>query len=167
MTAQIQDNIIYKSVPHSMASEPLGPYLKQMELKHDLVALSTACWRGYTSSWLIENEKLYLTDFKGRSKSQGEVDMNYLFPGQTKVFANWFKGEIRLPQGPMLEYVHMGYGSVYLEDLFIKIEKGIVVGERMVDNSEEFLRTHKPTIKLESEKKVGFWERVKGLFYKK
>jgi hypothetical protein len=164
MTAQIQDKIIYKGSTRSMASEPLGTYLKQMEPKHDLAAISTGCWRGYESTWLVENEKLYLTGFKGNSKSQGEVDMNYLFPGQTKVFAEWFTGEIRLPRGPMLKYVHMGYGSMYLEDLYISFEKGRVTGERIVDNWKEFLNTVtlKPVNDMLPKKKTSFLARLKS-----
>lgn len=104
------------------------------------------------------------TGFKGNSKSQGNVDMNYLFRGQTKVFAKWFTGEIQLPRGPMLKYVHMGYGSMYIEDLFIWFDKGRVTSDRIVDNWKEFLRTHIPKIELEQKKKIGFWWRMKALF---
>ena len=35
----------------------------------------------------------------------------------------------------MLRYVHMGYGSVYERDVFLRIENGKVVGEDVVDNT--------------------------------
>lgn len=34
----------------------------------------------------------------------------------------------------MLHYVHMGFGSVYEFETHLKIEKGIVVEERRLDN---------------------------------
>jgi hypothetical protein len=37
---------------------------------------------------------------------------------------------VRIPQGKILKYVHMGFGSIYELDLFIKIEKGVVVSVR-------------------------------------
>jgi hypothetical protein len=58
-------------------------------------------------------------ELKGRAVDRGDVDLNFLFPGKTKIFADWFNGEIRLPQGPMLEYVHMGYASMFLTDFKI------------------------------------------------
>jgi len=36
--------------------------------------------------------------------------------------------------GKELEYVHMGYGSIYERDLFLKFEKGKLIGKRVVDN---------------------------------
>lgn len=43
-------------------------------------------------------------------------------------------GEIRIRQGEMLEYVHMGYESVFEKDLYLKFENGVLVDERVVDN---------------------------------
>ncbi len=34
----------------------------------------------------------------------------------------------------MLQYVHMGFGSVFEQELHIKIENGIVVKSRVIDN---------------------------------
>jgi hypothetical protein len=34
----------------------------------------------------------------------------------------------------MLQYVHMGFGSVFEQEIHIKIEKGVVVRSRVVDN---------------------------------
>ena len=34
----------------------------------------------------------------------------------------------------MLHYVHMGFGSVYEEELHIKIERGIVTKTNVIDN---------------------------------
>ena len=70
--------------------------------------------------------------------------MDYLFPGQEKVFADWYSGEIRVPQGKLLEYIHLGFASVYEKDLFLKIEAGQVVGKREIDNTAPYKDPDQP-----------------------
>ena len=60
-----------------------------------------------------------------------------------RVEATWFTGELRIPDGELLQYVHMGYESVYQRDLLIRIERGRVTGRTLVDN------TKKPPSRLE------------------
>ncbi|MFZ4711843.1 MAG: hypothetical protein ACOYMH_18585, partial [Zwartia sp.] len=50
------------------------------------------------------------------------------------VFAHWFTGELRCPQGERLRYVHRGFDSKYEKDLFITVRSGVVIGERLVVN---------------------------------
>lgn len=50
------------------------------------------------------------------------------------MLADWFSGVIRIPRGEMLHYVHMGFGSVFEQELHIKIERGVVVNSRVIDN---------------------------------
>ena len=38
------------------------------------------------------------------------------------VFASWFTGLLRIPQGKLLKYVHGGFGSLQERDLIISIE---------------------------------------------
>jgi hypothetical protein len=52
----------------------------------------------------------------------------------TPVLADWFSGVLRVPKGERLQYVHMGYGSVYEQELHIKIDNGVVVKTRTIDN---------------------------------
>jgi hypothetical protein len=80
------------------------------------------------------------------------VGLADVFPGCDKVFAHWFTGELRCPQGAQLKYRHMGYGSVYEYDLLMEFKQGILVKkyarhnqlpeEKPVDQSEipTFLR---------------------------
>jgi hypothetical protein len=42
------------------------------------------------------------------------------------VFAHWYCGTIRAPQGKLLKYEHGGYASEYERDLLIRVRKGIV-----------------------------------------
>ena len=39
-----------------------------------------------------------------------------------------------MPKGEILQYVHMGFGSVYEQEVHMKIEKGMVVATWIVDN---------------------------------
>ena len=51
-----------------------------------------------------------------------------------RVFAHWYSGTIRIPQGKQLQYVHMGYGSTFERDLFLEIERGVIVATRVRHN---------------------------------
>lgn len=50
------------------------------------------------------------------------------------MFAHWYSGTIRLPQGKQLKYVHQGYGSTFERDLFLHVEQGVVVATRLQYN---------------------------------
>jgi len=63
-----------------------------------------------------------------------EIDMNYFFPDQKQVFAEWFCGEIRVPLGKEIHYVHMGYESMYERDLIIHIKEGVVIRRIEINN---------------------------------
>ena len=54
--------------------------------------------------------------------------------GEGPLFAYWFTGVLRIPKGELLQYVHMGFGSVFEEELHVKIEKGIVTNTKTLDN---------------------------------
>lgn len=56
-----------------------------------------------------------------------EVGIDYLFPGKSKVFAQWFTGTARLQVGELLHYEHAGYFSVYEKDIFLSFENGHLV----------------------------------------
>ena len=85
---------------------------------------STACWRGYQGTWEIRDDRFYLVSIKGQ----------YRLASPQPVLADWFTGVLRIPQRELLEYVHMGFGSVYERELHIKIEQGLVVDQRTIDN---------------------------------
>lgn len=140
MTAQAAETLIYKGEKHSLCSTPLGPYLQSSASEVNFCSTSTALWRGYIGTWTIEGERLYLVKLKGfieRDDKVEDVGLSYLFPDYPDgVFAHWYSGELRCPMGELLNYVHMGYGSTYEMDLFIEIERGVVVNERLVSNGK-------------------------------
>lgn len=122
-----------------MAAEPFGQYL---ELLGDITleAPHTACWRGYVGRWEIRDGRLLLLGITAFLSGRTEVNLDYFFPGKHEIFAGWFTGEIRVPQGELLDYVHGGYHSLYESDIFLGFEKGILTRRSEVDNQEEFRR---------------------------
>lgn len=131
MTAQVHENLIIGCEKTSMAFCPPLPEndsrvvkLKDDEIKGGGGIFSTACWRQYIGTWQIIDNKFYLVNLEGRFKLASDAP----------VFANWFTGTLRIPQGEMLHYVHMGFGSVYEREKHIKIEKGIVTNCKIIDN---------------------------------
>ena len=138
MTAQIRESLVFNGEKYYIASEPLYPYIVEHNLR--FMATNTACWRGYRGSWTIEDNKLYLVELSGfllEGNNRKNIDLKDIFPNQDKVFAEWFSGEIRIPYGEMLEYLHMGYMSVYEKEMFLKFESGVLVGSREIDNTKK------------------------------
>lgn len=143
MTAQFPESLVYNGEEYGMASLPLEPYLEMHGIKFK--ALCTACWRGYKGSWEVADNRLYLTEFWSWLPDSDEcVGMDYLFPGQERVFADWFSGEVRLPQGKLLAYVHLGFASVYEKDLFLKFVDGVLVDSWEVENEMPPKRQYPP-----------------------
>lgn len=143
MTAQCSERLIYRGEEIMLFSEPLNGFLAQ---RPDIQfrSPSTACWRGYIGTWelkrgLNNDVGLYLTALIATLDDWSEVGLDYLFPQAPKegVFAHWFTGDLNCPQGKLLEYVHMGYASVYEEDLILSFSKGILVNEQTFKNKIE------------------------------
>jgi len=132
MTAQFHEKLIYEEEKLSMAfcpplpeNDPRIRELKDDEIEGcDSIIFSTACWREYIGTWEIKNGKFYLVDIIGK----------YKIVSNSPILADWFSGVIRIPKGKMLHYVHMGFGSVYEEELHVKIDKGVVIKSKTTDN---------------------------------
>ena len=136
-TAQASDRLIYKGEPVSIFSNPLESFFDASHPRPYLPAGSTACWRGYVATWKMENDYLYLVKIQNCTSEKEEIPLSMIFPDRTKpVRADWFSGTLRIPQGKMLRYVHMGYGSIFEQDVFLAIEKGRLVSEQVVDNTK-------------------------------
>ena len=57
-----------------------------------------------------------------------------------------------MPDGKMLQYVHMGYGSVYEREIMLAVESGKVVAESTVDNTQRTLPSELELQRSELEK---------------
>jgi len=137
MTAQAPERLLYKGENTSMSTEPLNQYLRNRD-DIEFVSKTTGCWRGYYGKWEIKDSKLYLVDLIAYIEGYKQVDLDYLFPKKKEVFANWFTGEVRIPTGEILEYVHMGYESTFEKDIILQFQDGVMSSEKEIDNREEF-----------------------------
>jgi len=134
MTAQIHERLILDGEETSMAFCPPLPGAhpgfyepspdEALRDESDSILESTACWRGYQGTWEIKDGLFYLVDLRGRIQLQESKP----------ILTDWFSGVLRVPKSKMLQYVHMGFGSVYEHELHITIESGVVVMTRTIDN---------------------------------
>jgi hypothetical protein len=135
MTAQISEKLLFEGEKHAMCTNPLGDY---SALGGDLPRFASNCtalWRGYVGTWEIVNDRLYLIELSGELESGQDADLETVFPGYgQRVFAHWYSGVIRLPQGKMLKYIHMGYSSTYERDLLLEFTKGVLISRRVKVN---------------------------------
>jgi len=137
MTAQVAERLIYGDKEIPLFTNPLALYLKQTGISFE--SPYTANWRGYVGTWqIIENagiERLYLVGLLANKSYEEILSLSDVFPGYDKVFAHWFSGELRCPQGAQLEYVHMGYASTYEYDLLINFKQGVLVDKHARHNT--------------------------------
>ncbi len=120
-----------------MRATPLSDYFVLRGMRPDFQDISTACWRCYVGEWDITLDRLYLIGIRADYKDGTEVTLGSLFPGyDSRVFAHWYSGVLSIPQGDLVEYVHMGYASVYERDLLLSVEQGVIVDTQVRVNGE-------------------------------
>ena len=150
-TPQIPDVLVYGGRTYRLFTNPLEDYLKSKGFTdNDTGCNSSSCWRGYIATWTIRNDSLFLTDIKrcGVYTTAGvvtglecdEADTSRVFKHLNREFRSketffpWFSGDLRLPQGRLIEYVHMGYETIYERDLFVTVENGVIRGTQTREN---------------------------------
>ena len=135
MTIQARDRLSHNGKKTTIATEPLKPYLEKRS-DVSFIFKSTALVRGYIGNWKIENKKLYLVSVVGFIESNEKVGLEYLFPNKTEVFADWFSGDIRIPEGDLLQKINTGYASVFARDRLLNFNKGILISETVKENTK-------------------------------
>ena len=160
MTAQFRESIKIDGKEYGMASEPLESLIAKEfsggkegfpEGYPTLYPSCTACWRGYTGHWIIEDDQLWLEDMRGSDVDDDEkiyVEVAHnelklldwrktLFNHQQgNIKADWFSGQLVIEMGELIEYVHMGYSSQYEKYMLIDIEKGNVISKKTISGEE-------------------------------
>ncbi len=150
-TAQEGDILIWNGDTLAIFSNPL-------ELRDDIdslrpklfgdqeASMNTACWRGYIAEWtLIENE-IYLTNilscnYYADSINSIKSDLETVFGAEYKngkVKASWITGEILIPKGKLIHYVHSGYRSFFETELVLTFKDGILTNQKEYDNSKSY-----------------------------
>ena len=138
MTAQVKELITYEGKNVGMKTEPLADYLANQD-KIEFSTWSTACLRGYIGTWEIRNKKLFIIDLwfsedreRDREKKLG---LSYCFTDKSKVFAEWFSGDIIIPQGKIIKWINIGYQSIFEKDLILNFKNGVLISKRIKDNT--------------------------------
>jgi hypothetical protein len=135
MTAQISEILRYEGEELALCTEPLGDYFSLIGLDTPFEPNCTALWRGYVGTWEIAQSRLYLIGLTGTLRDGTDAKLASLFPGfPERVFAHWYTGTLRAPQGKLLRYVHQGYRSTHERDLLFGVTKGVVVWTNVWDN---------------------------------
>ena len=123
MTAQAGDRLLLDDKDCELYAYPeLPPHHPRVIERTELEAraafgaswiFSTGCWRRYCARWAIRGDRLYLDG----------IDGIYRLDGEDPLFASWVTTTLRIPQGEMLCYIHLG-DSIFERDLVIDIKKG-------------------------------------------
>ena len=136
MTAQAREDLLYEGKQQSMCSTPLGDCLTKNGIFLPLRSRTTACNRNYIGKWEITDNRLYLIGIDAKLRDGTPVSVATIFPDSPdRVFASWYTGTLRIPQGDRIKYFHGGFASVYERDLFLDITEGVVVDTRLVKNN--------------------------------
>ncbi len=165
-TSQDPDVLIYNGKTYDLYSNPLSSYYGEDWQPAFWVAPNTQSsgnWRGYVATWEILNGKLYLTKIDSwfcnrriRTKSGcRRVTLHDLFGAKVtdgRVAATWFSDELRVPDGKELEYVHMGYGSIYERDIIFDVDAGKITKREVIDNTKRVLPSNRELQEKELEK---------------
>ena len=132
MTAQFSELLMLEGKQQALCSYPLASYFALGGESVAFRASSTALSRGYIGTWEILDQRLYLIRLQGSLQDESPVSLETVFPDYPqRVFAHWFSGTLRLPQGQLLHYVHGGFGSCYEQDLLIDVTRGVVTAKRV------------------------------------
>lgn len=145
-TAQAPDRLIYKGDTISIYANPLEQLYQKDSLRPNFFGKKddcglTSCWRGYQAEWTIIDDEIYLTGIFSCCYDENKIkaNLNLLFGDKcfnNKVKADWVTGDFISPQGKLLYYVHMGYGSIYEKEVEFQFKNGKLVGTKTYDNSK-------------------------------
>ena len=111
-----------------MTESENNQYIKH--LTHpSMVCSSTACHRGYLSTWEINDGVLYLNGIIGR----------YELTTDDAIIADWYNDTLKVPTGEMLNHdIVTPLGDIYESEIHLEIEKGRVVNTEIIDRRDEY-----------------------------
>jgi len=140
MTPQIGEVFVIDQEQYFVDEQPLHQYFLTFKQPPYFTPPSPTCWRGYYGKWELKGDELYLIHFRGYLDGFDEVDINYLFPLQDEVFAGWYSGTIKVPQGKVIQWNKTLNASTHQEYLYLTFENGILTNyqsvETILENNE-------------------------------
>ena len=132
MAAQYMENIIIGGNEYPILTLPLESYWGVGNPRPLLKSYGNFCLRGYVGTWKIESGELYLVDL---NTILNDIMFQDIFcVDEEKIKADWFCGDIRIPLGEILRYGESNSSYVYEMDWIIKVENGVVVSQRIIEN---------------------------------
>jgi hypothetical protein len=141
-TGQFGDVLIINGKTVEVFSNPLEQYFEKKgnrtigKIDMNEEGGCTALWRGYVATWELKNDSLFLVRIEiNYCDKPKEINLKNEF-GSKKVFADWVNCTIICPKGELLEYVHMGYASIYEEEKHYIFEQGKLVGTEIINYLE-------------------------------
>lgn len=144
-TPQQSDVLIVDGEEQALFTNPLDVWLRENQdvfsnefpdsgAGERTCVISSGNWRGYVATFAIERGRFLLkkVEFTGCNYRKDEI-LSRLFEGKKDAPADWFSGILVVPTGELVQYVHLGYGSLYSEYRLFRIEGGKVVDETKMD----------------------------------
>ncbi len=154
MTAQLPNRICLNGSYHSLLSAPEQKFWDSLGRRPPFVPKSTANWSGYMNHWAVWDHMLYLTDIVGavcrRNAEAGASPTSWCRVGHEGacdvratsladlcevpfggIPADWYSGELRIPKGEVVDYVHAGLASEYERDRILEVINGKIVSQKI------------------------------------
>lgn len=159
-----------KIIASELENEYRRLYPKKYETEEDVSLVSTACWRGYVAEWTIISDRIYLSNIYVWYDSKVKVDLKKVFGNEligNLLFANWVTGKLYVPKGQCIEYVHLGYNSIYETETVIEFNDGVLVSSKTYNNyiakKSKFATDPNPNNYLEFVYSKVNWEKLPDL----
>lgn len=141
MTVQLSEPIFYRDEELHAREYPLNDYFARTGIANpfgkESRGRSSLCWNGYVASWMVVDDHLYLkeiSDFHG--VGMNALNLETIFPGYADgVFAHWYSGTMKFPQGAVIKPGSSTTPSVFERDLTLVFRKGLLVSEEVVSNN--------------------------------
>ncbi len=159
-----------KIIASELENEYRRLYPKKYETEEDVSLVSTACWRGYVAEWTIISDRIYLSNIYVWYDSKVKVDLKKVFGNEligNLLFANWVTGKLYVPKGKCIEYVHLGYNSIYETETVIEFNDGVLVSSKTYNNyiakKSKFATDPNPNNYLEFVYSKVNWEKLPDL----
>lgn len=107
---------------------------------------TTSCRRGYVATWLVEDGKLFLVGVAQEDNPFGKpeaADMLAVF-GAERVFATWYTGQLRCPDGKYVPEKSSMYSPYYERWRVLSFENGTRTNDKLVVQESVFANDEQP-----------------------
>ena len=107
-------------------------------------------WKYLNASWLIENNKIYLTNvYLGciyHNEDEQVIDIYSELFEEDKTFAYWFTDKIPFGKGELwVQGIHPHKTDIFASEIKFEVKKGNVISKKEIDNTKLY---KKSTLKM-------------------